>query len=63
MNVEKLDRDELALRISRAAGLADAFVCATNRKRCEGADLTSGLEILVEYLHRLSADLQTRGVA
>ena len=58
----KLDRDEIAFRVSRAAHLADAFVCAVNTNRCEEADLTSGLEILVEYLQRLSADVQTQGV-
>ena len=63
MSPTKLTRDEIAFRISRAAELADAFVCATTTNRCEEADLTSGLEILVEYLQRLSSDVQTRGVA
>ena len=57
----KLDRNEIAFRISKAAELADTFVCATNTNRCEEADLTSGLEILVEYLKRLSHDVETRG--
>ena len=59
----KLTRDEIAFRISKAAELADTFVCATSTNRCEEADLTSGLEILVEYLQRLSTDVQTQGVA
>ena len=62
MSPAKLDRDENVLRISRAAELADAFVCATSTTRCEEADLSSGLEILVEYLKRLSHDVETRGV-